>query len=452
MKSSIKQFLQSIGGIFMLLLVLWSCNDQNDLGIGILPQEDLINVYNIVVKDGIQGYTFLEDSIITSASEKNLLGSMYEPTFGKTTVDFATQFRLTSFPAFGTNPVVDSVKLYLFYATIYGDHTTPQRVKVYELESSLDPEFEYDQNIDLKGMSYDKILADHEFIPATKLDTVDNDTTYLLTIPLDNSIGEKIVNADSLDLINNDVFLELFKGLYIESEDVNEEGSGALITLEAAANSNFQGSAMVIYYNNDENMAEEEPDTLSKPFIITQYSARVNSIDHDYSGTPFENELDQEEIENEYLYVQPTGGLKAKINIPNLGDWKDSINFAINKAELIFKVDKEASDIDNFEPPSSLIFTFIDVDGEERIPVDYYFSPDYYGGALDTSDYTYSFNITQHMQRIIDARDPDDEEYVGNQGFFLTTGQRNDFANRVVLEGTKNDGVELIITYSKFYQ
>lgn len=451
MENKIKQFLKSTGILLAVLVALWSCNDQNDLGIGILPQEDLISVYNMVVNEGIQGYTYLEDSIVTSTANSNLLGSLHEPTFGKTTVDFATQFRLTSFPDFGTNPVVDSVVLYFFYTTIYGDHTSPQRLKVYELSGSLDPDFEYNQHVDLKSMSYDKVLADFEYIPATKLDTVDNDTTYLMAIPLDKSIGEKIVYADSLDLINNDVFLELFKGLYIESEAVSEDGSGALITLQAAATSSFQGSAMVVYYNNDENDVEE-PDTLSRPFIITQYSARVSGIEHDYSGTPFENDLDKEEIEKEHIYVQPTGGLKSKIIIPSLGDWKDSINFAINKAELIFKIDEEISDIENFAPPSSLIFTFIDTDGEERIPVDYYFSPDYYGGILDTSDYTYSFNITQHMQRIINVRDPEDEDYVGNQGFFLTTGQRSDFANRVVLEGTKENGVELVITYSKFYQ
>lgn len=454
MKYDTAQLIKMFGVLLLFVSTLVACNsEQNDLGLGVLPEEDLINVRNISVSDKISSYTFSESNIVSNKASTNLLGSFNDPVFGKTTAHFASQFRLTAFPDFGTNAIVDSVRLYIFYKNIYGDTLTTQHLKVYEMESYLDPDAEYTQDIDLKSMASDIPLAEFDFNPSVELDSATQDTNYqLLTIPLDNSLGEKLLSADSLDMINNDVFLQYFKGLYIESEEVS--GEGALVTLHTLPTSSFQGSALLVYYNNDENTIEleedEEPDTISQAYLITDYSARVSAIEHDYAGTPFFDNLDSEEVEEDLVYVQPTGGLKSRITITGLESWKDSVNMGINKAEIVFHVDTIESDIHNYPPPSELLFTFVAPDEEEYRPIDYYFSPYFYGGSLDTSDYTYTFNITQHVQRIIDVTDPEHDDFVGNQGFYLTTGRRIDIANRVVLKSAKNDGVQMRITYSKF--
>lgn len=456
MKYNTAQLLKIVGGLFVLVNILVACSsDENELGLDILPEEDLISIRNISVSDKIASYTFTEDGIVSSRGATNLLGTLNDPKFGKTTVNYATQFRLASFPDFGTNPEVDSVKLFLFYRNVYGDTETMQHIKVYEMETDLDPDAEYIQDIDLKSMASDVALAEFDYTPKVELDSATQDTNFqLLTIPLDIALGEKLLNADSMDMINNDVFLQYFKGLYLESEDV--DGEGSLLTLHTAATANFQGSALLVYYNNDENKDLEEgenPDTLSQAYLITEFSARVSEIKHDYTGTPFVEHLDQEDTEDDLIYVQPTGGLKAKINIDGLESWKDSVEMGINKAEIVFHVDTEASNIGKYPPPGQLLFTFVAPDGEEYRPIDYLFNPVFYGGFLDTSDYTYSFNITQHLQQIIDYPDPADEDnYVGNQGFFLTTGRRADIANRVILKSAKDGGVEMKITYSKFLE
>jgi hypothetical protein len=451
-KNRITQILQVAAGLFLILSVITACNDRNDLGLEILPGSDLINVKNVVVKDDISAFTFSEEGIVTSGTNKNLLGSMKDPVFGSTTVNFATQFRLRSFPDFGDNPTVDSTKLFLYYKVVYGDTITPHQFKVYELEEGLSDEVDYTQDIDLKAMASDQLLGELQYTPKIVIDSTSQDTSYqLITIPLDNSLGEKLATADSLDLVTNDVFLNYFKGLYIESEKVTS-GEGSLLTLEASASSTFQGSALVVYYDNDENQAKESPDTLSQAFVITQYSVRANNIQHDYIDAPFLPNLNQENEQEENIYVQPMGGIKSRILITDLEGWKDSVNTAINKAELVFHVDTIASDIENFAPPGQLLLTYVDTEGNERLPVDYYFNPLFYGGFL-YEDHTYRFNITQHLQQIIDVTDPSADNYVGNQGFYLTTGQRSDFANRVVLEGAQEEnGIQLLITYSKYSQ
>lgn len=451
MKKYIRQILLFGAAALLLSLGIMSCNENSDLGLEILPGTDLINVKNVVVKDSIVAYANSESGIVTNKSSYNLLGSFNDPVFGHTTANFATQFRVRYYPDFGTDPVADSIFLFLYYTNVYGDTLTPQHISVYEMESSLNPDAEYNQDVDLKSMASTQLLGELTFIPKVKLDSATGDTLLqVLQIPLDNSLGQRLLDADSLDKVSNDVFLQYFKGLYIESDPVST-GNGALITLNSESYSTFSGSAVVIYYNNAENQEATEPDTLYDAFVVTQYSARVSSLTHDYTGTPFENQIDQPVKQEDNIYIQPTGGLKSRIWIGGLSGWRDSTNVAINKAELVFQIDTVASDIENYPPPAKLLLTFVDSLGKEYLPVDYFYSPAFYDGYLNSDDYTYHFNITQHIQRVIDVVDPEDGNYVGNQGFYLTTGQRPDDAKRVVLEGTKrNSGVKFIVTYSEY--
>jgi hypothetical protein len=427
----------------LLALIFSGCNKTNELGMELLPSSDLIQVKNTVIKDDISAYTFREDSVRTDESAQSLLGSITDPEFGNTTIDFATQFRLSAYPDYGTNPVVDSVKLYLYYRFIYGDTVTTQKLRAYELESPINVDENYYEDVDLKGLASTQLLGEVDFRPRVELDSTTSDTLYqLISMPLDLSLGGRLANADSLQMINNDVFLEFFKGLYIETEKVTGEG-GAIVSLDAASNSSFQGSALVVYYNNDENVNATDPDTLTMPYIITSFSARVNHFEHDYAGTAFETNLSTETDPDSLIYIQSTGGLQSKIRIDNISNWVDSTDVAINKAELIFQVDTIASDVENFPPPTQLLFIAIDDDGSEYLPVDYLFSPSFYGGLLN-DDYTYRFNITQHIQQIIDG-------VAQNNGFYLTTAKKSSQANRVILKGSSSTtGIKLNMTYSKF--
>lgn len=435
-----------------MLFVLSACDDPNNLGLEILPGTDLIHVKSKVIKDEISAYANSESGIVTNRDSRNLLGSINDPVFGNTTVNFATQLRIESYTDFGTNPVVDSTFLYLYYRTVYGDTITPMHLKVYELEEMLYNEQEYTQDIDLKSMASNEVIGELTFTPKVVLDSVRRDTVpQILKIPIESSFSQKFISADSADMVIIDTFLEkICKGIYIESEKVNTEESGSLITVETAPTQSVRAS-LRIFYNNDKNKSIAKPDTLSKPYVVTKNSPRVSSILHDYSGTDFINEVDQEVEQKEFLYIQPTGGLKSFITIDGLESWRDSVNIAINKAELIFQVDTVKSNVESYPPPGKLLLTYINKDGKERYPVDYLnLGSLFYGGFL-RKDYTYHFNITQHIQRIIDITNPNDNKYVGNQGFYLTTGQLSSNAQRVVLEGTdKKGGVKLIITYSEY--
>lgn len=424
--------------VFVTLLVVSSCNDRGDVGLELLPTSDLVVVGTILQKEGIKAYTFTEDTVRSDEPQKNLLGSFNDPLFGYTEIDAALQFRLTSFPSFGQNAVADSLVFFFYYRTVYGDTSTVQRIKVYELERSLDPDATYYSNGDLRSFAADNPLATFDFKPRVALDSVRKDTLYQLAkVKLDISLAEKLLRADSLDMVNNEVFLNYFKGLYFKPE--RSAQGGAIVSLELIPTSAFQGSALVLYYHND-------TDTLaSNAYFVTDFSARVNSFRHDYSTTAFYQHLNKETAVDSLIYIQSTGGLKSKINIPGIENWRDSTNIAINKAEIVFQVDTTLSDYKNYPLPTQLFLTFIDDNGQERLPSDYAFYPVYYGGSL-LSDFTYRFNITQHMQSIL-------KEQTNNNGFFLTTVYKNNQMRRAVIKGAGSDhGIRFVVTYSKLLQ
>ena len=441
------------------LIIYTGCNKYNDLGMNILPSSDLISVGNVVFKDDILAYTVRDDSIETDEAPKSLLGSLNDPIFGNTTINFAAQFRLPSFPDYGTNPEVDSTYLFLYYRIFYGDTVTPQHIKVYELNERIYSDYtdsthashnyKYYEYTDLKSMASNQLLGELEFTPKTEIDSTTLDTVYqVLRIPIDNSLANKLMSADSFTVADQQRFLDYFNGLYIESERVTD--GGAIITLETVTDGTIPYAALGVYYNNDENKALSEPDTMVMSYVINQFSARINQMTHDYSGTPFAANLDKETGIDSLLYLQTTGGLKSRIYINNLVSWKDTLpalegdTLVINKAELVFQADTVNTFIDSFPPPNRIYFLAIDSTGQGVVPKDYYFSPSYYSGYL-YSDYTYRFNITQQVQDIIDGK-------IENRGFELITGMKNSDPKRVVLKGTtSNTGIKLVITYSRVH-
>jgi hypothetical protein len=450
--------------LIILLFHISGCNDINELGMNLLPSSDLLNVKNALLKQKIHAYTHAETRIRTDEAEKSLLGSMNDSIFGNTTADFAAQFRISSLPVFnGQNPTVDSIALYLYYRTIYGDTLTKQRIKVYELKDQLyadtlntkggSGDYPYYQDINLKNMAYTKLLGQREFIPRVKLDTVYKDTVFQpLRISIDKSLGEKLIKAKTAEMANNDAFLNFFKGLYIESEKVTGKG-GTIVSMDAPSDNNYQG-LLILYYSNDSIKTKVTKDSLRKSltvaYEITENSARVNRITHDYSNTRFIAKLNATSNPDSMLYLQSGGGLKSRIFINELSGWKDSANIAINKAEIIFQIDTVASQVKKYQPPTRLLFLYIDENNESKLPVDFSFNSAFYGGILNKKDWTYRFNITQHMQRIA-AKNSDD--FKANLGFELTPLYKNSEATRVVLKGsTSKTGIRMVITYTRFVQ
>lgn len=426
-----------------IALFLWNCKDDpNSTGMDLLPGSDLKTVGQNVEKESISAFTKKDGPLRTDEPNFNVFGTFNDPVFGKTTASFVCQLRLGNFPDFGNSPQLDSIVLRLLYKDFYGDTVTAQSLKVYELQqdvfldttssSGSTGNFPYYQDVDLKALASDIPIGELDFVPKFEMDSTETDTLIQeLSIKLDNSIAEKLMNADSIDLVNNDAFVQFFKGLYVEAQDVAE--GGALLDIYTLA----RGSNLTIYYHN------EEEDSLSFTYWINSNSARISNYTHDYAATEFVDKLEDETTPDSLLYLQTMGGLKAKLDIPSLDSWIDSTGFVINKASLVFQADTTASDFHNFAIPDLLVLYAIDKDGKKYLPSDFYVSSALFGGNFNEVDASYRFNITHHLQDIIDGK-------INNYGFYLYTTYRNERMRRVVLKGsTSHVGIRLEVTYTK---
>ena len=450
--------------VFTLLAIgLWNCQeDPNGTGMELLPGSDVKTVRQDVEKESISAYTEKDMLLRTDEPSYNLFGTFNDPLFGKTTSHFATHFRLGGYPDFKDITQVDSLVLHLLYKEIYGDTITIQTLKVYELEESIfidktddkeTTDYPYYQDINLKELANPNPIGELSFRPLFRLKTENNKKDTIiqdLAIRLDDALAQKLAGASEEDMVNNDAFTSFFKGLYIESQDI--DNGGTLISLNTLG----AGSHMRLYYTH-----QEDDETLQDSVIyhINKNAARINSFTHDYTNTPFADQLNEHPSEPDSLiYLQTTGGLRTKINIPTLDNWKDSVTitpenkkipYVINKAELIFQVDTVASDFHNYKIPSSVVLSAIDGSKEEGdegylyLPHDFTVSPALYGGFYNSEEATYNFNITHHLQKIIE------EEDITNDGFYLSTLYQNERARRVVLKGSSSHvGIRLEVTYT----
>jgi hypothetical protein len=443
---------KSVIGFALIVFSFWGCtNDPGKTGLGLLPVGDLVIVGKVIDKN-VQTFIVTDEKLRTDESTYNLLGSFNDPFFGKTTADFACQYRLSGYPEFAKNHV-DSLVLYLAYNQIYGDTLIPQKLKIYELDSDIPFDDKFYQDINLKGLSKSEVLAEKNYIPKFKLDSLSNkygstkkipkDTvTQEISFKLSSTLVNKFVSADSLTNSDNDKFLHYFKGLYIEANDLDQRGTLMKIL----------GSGLIMYYHTDK-------DTLTYTYKNNTNASRVSRFVHDYSTAKFAANLDKEQNQDSLIYVQTTGGIRTKILIPNLGIWAklipemannpDTTRLTINKAELIFQLDTIFSEPKKYAPAEQLVLAVIDSVGKTYLPSDHTFAPAYYGGTYNALDRTYRFNIAKHIEDVIASNKKNSKKHK-NYGFYLETAYKNSTSRRVVLKGaTSKPGIRLEITYAK---
>jgi hypothetical protein len=438
-----------------MAFVFWNCKDDpNNTGMDLLPGSDLKNVELSVEKESISAFTKKDVLIKTDEPNYNVFGTFNDPVFGKTSASMAFHARLPYYPDLADSLNLDSLVLYLLYKEFYGDTVTMQRLKVYELmeEIFIDTvsnsgagagDYNYYQDVDLKALASATPVGELDFLPKFELDSTETDTIIQeLAIRLDQSLAEKLFYADSVDMINNDdYFLKFFKGLYVEAQDLSE--GGAMLRISTLSG----GSNLTLFYN----YYDAVNDTVKRDSLIYRInssSARISSYAHDYSTTDFASRLEDETTQDSLIYLQTLGGLRAKVIVPSLDNWKDSSNFVINKAQLIFHVDTVQSDYHKYKLPNQIVLRAIDENKPEEegyFPSDIGVSESLYGGFYNSSDATYRFNITHHLQDIIDLSNE-----INNSGFYLSTAFQNEDTRRVVLKGaTSHVGIRLEVTYTK---
>ncbi len=434
-----KQILLSL---FVITILILSCNKEFDkIGLDIQPAEDKLNVeYNDTTT--LVTYSVREDSVQTGNSSVSLLGSYMDPIMGKSTASIYTQLRLSIVGYnFGEAPILDSLILSLAYSGSYGDTTTSQTVKVYELDGNLYPDTCYYSNHNIQKFSVE--LANYTFIPKPHDSVVvGNDTLppqlRINLSSITSELGNKLLNASETDLEDNENFLEFFHGLYITADPV--EVGGAILYFDLMSTM----SQMVIYYQN----AEE--DSLQFNFVINDNCARFNNYNHNNyedASPEFKNQVlnGDTSLGDNILYLQAMGGVKTKIRFPNIKDFISSENIAVNQAMLIIKGIEGNND---FEPPSRLALVKINEEGETEVLIDQFEGDIYFGGTYISSVKEYRFRITRHIQHLLTGTETDYGLYLMNSGSSVKADRLTIFGPNPNPPTPFEDRIKLSLTYT----
>jgi len=383
--------------IFLLLAILsffnLSCSKYpTKVGAALMPNNSL----SLHFKRG--EFTVHSRVIDTTRSDKMLvsfLGSIKDPVFGLTDAGFYTKVvPISEGNRFGTNPVTDSLVLQLYYSGIYGDTNATLRVHVYEMRDDIFFDSTYYSN--KKIAVYPTDYADVIFHPdrnkvyiLDKFDTVKNVLRINLS-HLSKALGNKLLTADTTLLDSNLLFMDYFKGLYLETDPVSSGGALASFL------TNTRKTILTLYYHNDKE------DSLKYGYLLGASVAKVNHYQHDFSSG---NQAFKSQVINgdttlglKQFYVQGLAGVQAVIKFPHIRDLNKLGTVGINEAKLILP---GAETKPFLGAPDQLSLIRIVNDSSYAILPDASEGGDYFGGKYNASDNSYSFRITHYIESLI---------------------------------------------------
>ncbi len=438
-----------IGLLLGSVLLLLSCSgDEGAVGdellgtgkVAVRASEDS-NVIIVNLKD-----TTSDLSGVSTA----LLGTLNDEVFGKTQSGFAFQLRLPGALKF-REAVIDSVKLFLEYSNYYGTDTMlMQKAKAYLLKDAIQYAKLYNASTQIEQIfgeqvgatDFNKKLASDTIYLKSKVDETKDSVidskkqvdTVLnhLVIPLDKQkVGQYILNGSEADFESTANFINYFKGLYVNTEDV----SGSEGTIYGF---NIYNSYMKLYFKNLRDVPNAA-DTLYTTFVklpITDNSARFNNPKF-FQPTNLMNTPD-------YVYLQGIHGTKANIKMPDLNAWKDSTRVSINKAELVFKVASDSVEISKYPLPYRLELVAVDKEGKKHFLRYSSYAGNIPNGLLNFKEKTYSFHIPEFLQDIADKK-------VSFRHFELATGtveQRQSLSGVTSYPGDAKNNPSRVILYN----
>ncbi len=426
-------------GLFLIIgfIFLFSCKKEpQEIGLDLVENNPL----EVVTSDTttVIAYSLPEDSIRTDETSICLLGSIYDPVFGKTTATVYTQVGISILnPDFGTNPVCDSVVFSILYSGYYGDTTTTQTLRFYEVTETMYLDTSYYSH---QVVAVDPVeLGSYTFQPRPT-DSVLIDTTKYephLRCVLGPALGNKILTADTSVFDSGDDFKEFFKGIAIvpDHEELGPD-QGAMLYLS------FYGSIskLVVYYHNDEE------DSLSYRMSVNSSSlARFMHYDH-YGYAEASAEFRQQVFDgdtvlgNNQIYLQSMAGVKARIEFPFLMNWVSTNKIAINEAQLFFY--DQNPDTVRYLAPSKLVLYNINEEGELEFLSDQLESDTYFDGVYTGTRYRFRINL--YLQALLTGGET-------SQGLMLFSSGASINAGRVIINGYQapQNRISLRLTYTK---
>lgn len=448
--------------ILSATLLIWSCDDDFlESGTGFINSIELPPMYEV---ENIKSYSDQVKSVQINRIQKFLIGDFNDPVYGKTSASILSQVLLSQTNHnFGIDPEIDSVVLNLpFYSSsisenefqldsIFGNGEVV--LKVFESKKFLrqidpgpDGDFQTrqvyfsDQLEEFSGsIETDALAVTEPFNPrdlnksiilqerrdSIRVDTITQSPRIRVKLPVDFFEEKIIQQIGTVNLASNNSFTNLFRGLHIVIEGINQDG--AMVSFNMfSAQQNTRNADITIYYRS----LRPKPSLESDPDEEPELGETWNKFSLDFSGiilNLFDNEsmlsLPPQDIESgeEYMYIKGGEGIVGIIELfsgpdsdgDGISDELQELrerNLLVNEANLILYVNEDIANTSENRP--SRIFVF-DLDNKNFL-IDYLLDPTASSNPItsrvnhlgpiskdDDGNYFYRIRLTNHINNLI---------------------------------------------------
>lgn len=391
-------------GAFIFFAALVSCTSDSDPNSGIIPTTDSL-LLRFTDTTTLVAFIEKDSTLRTDATERVLLGSYYDPIFGKTTSSFYSTFTIAqSFSDSTSTVVVDSVVLTMRYDGGYGDlskFTGYQILQVFEVTEDIPipPTIGYNSNT---SFTYNPIpIATYGYAPQFFSAGTE---PAAIRIKINPSFANRFLGATVINSIN---IRDYIKGIYVRIDpavtNMQSSGQGGIAYFKL----NSDVSHLNIHYHLAGN-----PGTLKLPMGTTS-NRRINIFTHDasisspayslaYTDPAFWTKLNDSTntIASDKLYIQTMEGTRVKVKMPYLKNYLDSGKIIINRAELVIPIDN-TQDIQLYALPGNIMTYTLGSDGKVRLMDDIFYT--YYDSYYNPATKEYKIVISQYLQQVING-------------------------------------------------
>jgi len=328
---------------------------------------------------------------------------------------------------------------------VYGS-TGEQFFQVFEVIDSLDVTAEYYDLTEVNVAEEDLVLEGRNLQKPDYLSPVFIDSVEILPsvrIPLKHELAQRIFDASADDGLSAIEFLDLIKGLRItvneDAPEINLSETGLLLF-----DTEFGFSRIELYYRDNLNATNGDDTTrldtsLSYDFELRSGTGKYNGFEHDFLNGGNPNLVRQvinniPEAGDELLYVQSAGGTKLRLDLPYIENLKSVEGIALAKAELILPVNESSGG--RYAVPNQLLLFGLDENDDAFVLDEFLQDPggfSFIDGFFDEDQNQYRFIVTRFLQQVLN----NEKEF---NGFEIVVRGASTTGNRVVLNGTKNEG------------
>ncbi len=354
---------------------------------------------NITDTLSLVGSTIDEDSLPAKGLSYALVGEVNDPVFGRSKSSLFADLNLVE-PNNNFPNTKEPDSAVLFIPAIaglqhYGDRNFIHRLKIAPITENISSDSVYFQTqsfpVDENLATYYNGQLINEYNDSVNYRKIKLAPYNGIKIKLSSDFAKFLMNMPKDAYETNANLDKYFKGLAIIPENSqlsSGQGSFAVWDIQNVISTSYRAKIM-LYYDD------------TSTFLFS-FSGKSNAVSQGTTG-PYSGEL-ATQLNNPHqnynrTYAQALGGVKTKITIPYLYNLIADGNIAIQKAEIeFFPVDYTEN---YFVPPRLNLYKPLNGGSTRNYLLKDALVLSNYGGSYNTKTRSYKFEITRHLQEVI---------------------------------------------------